>query len=230
MAGLALAGLVLIAYVHHWSLPASALFLTMAWVGILAAGYFLWGAGAFVAGDGGSAGFFTHADRQGDLLAEKQSLLKAIKEVEFDHMMGKMSDADASSLSRLYRSRAVAILKELDAAEGTSDAGAETLSIADKIERDIRARAAVSGVAAKARQRAEAEKRRRGGASKKKKASAAAAKAEKSEDSTSEVAAEAEAEPEAEPEAKIEAKIEAEAEAEPEPEAEAPAPAEEKES
>lgn len=167
LAGLALAGLVLILYVHHWSVTASMVFLTFAWLGILGSGYYLWTAGLILAADEGeSEGFHHSRSRAEDLLLEKQSLLKAIKEVEFDHMMGKMSDQDASELSQAYRRRAVEILKALDSDSSGDD---ETLSIADKIERDIRARAKVGSVAAKARKRAQsaaAKKKQKAAASK----------------------------------------------------------------
>lgn len=154
LAGFALAGFVLILYVHHFSLSPSVLILTAAWLGILGSGYYLWIAGLMVAaGDQESEGFHLARNRTEELLAEKQALLKAIKEVEFDHLMKKLSDEDAAALSQFYRRRAVEILKELD-----SDPGAdETLSIAERIERDIRAQAKVGSVAERARKRAAAK-------------------------------------------------------------------------
>lgn len=153
--GLGVAGLVMVLYFYRWDLSVTAVCLVLAWWAILLTGYFLWTAGLFVASnDDNSEGFHLFRSRAGDLEVEKRSLLKAIKEVEFDHLMGKMSDADASALSALYRKRAVEILKELDEVA----AGDETLSIADRIERDVRARAEISGVRDKARARAEAQK------------------------------------------------------------------------
>ena len=52
--------------------------------------------------------------RRKELLREKQSLLKALKELEFDHEMGKISDADYAEIAQQYRARAVRILKRLD--------------------------------------------------------------------------------------------------------------------
>ena len=61
----------------------------------------------------------THATRLGgaarrELARDKRLLLKAIKELEFDHAMGKLSDADFHDLVTRYRARAVAVLRRLD--------------------------------------------------------------------------------------------------------------------
>ena len=61
----------------------------------------------------------THGTRLGgaarrELLRDKRILLKAIKELEFDHAMGKLSDADFRDLPARYRARAVAVLRRLD--------------------------------------------------------------------------------------------------------------------
>jgi hypothetical protein len=163
MGGLALAGLVMVLYFHHWRLGATALFLVFAWWAILVTGYYLWTAGLFVASDEGDdhEGFDLFRTRAQDLELEKGSLLKAIKEVEFDHLMGKMSDRDASELSALYRRRAVEILKLLDVEVEGDETGDRVLAIADRIERDIRARLEISGAAEKGRERAERERRAR---------------------------------------------------------------------
>lgn len=45
---------------------------------------------------------------------EKNLLLRSIKELEFDHAMGKVADADFQEMSTRLRSRAVRLLQELD--------------------------------------------------------------------------------------------------------------------
>ena len=50
-----------------------------------------------------------------DLMSQKRSLLKAIKEVEFDQEMGKVDQADADAAINIYRGRAVEVLKAIDA-------------------------------------------------------------------------------------------------------------------
>ena len=49
------------------------------------------------------------------LLREKGTLLQAIRDVRFEHDLGKISDADLERLDAQYRVRARAVLGELDA-------------------------------------------------------------------------------------------------------------------
>lgn len=72
---------------------------------------------------------------KGALEKEKRTLLKAIKEAEFDQAMGKLSQADAESLIATYRARAVEVIKEIDRLGDTAD-----LSVRDQIEREVKAR------------------------------------------------------------------------------------------
>lgn len=71
--------------------------------------------------------------RRKELERDKQALLKALKELEFDHQMGKVSDADFADLGANYRARAVRVMRQLDLA----DAGADYHKL---IERDLRQR------------------------------------------------------------------------------------------
>jgi hypothetical protein len=57
--------------------------------------------------------------RREELELEKRHLLKAIKEVEFDHATGKVDDADAVAMIGRYRSRALEILRALDEGKPT---------------------------------------------------------------------------------------------------------------
>lgn len=75
---------------------------------------------------------------RGELEKAKRVLLKAIKEAEFDHAMGKLSQADADALIHGYRARAIEILKELDRLE----AGAGE-SPREQIRREVKARLAM---------------------------------------------------------------------------------------
>ncbi len=72
---------------------------------------------------------------------EKRTLLKAIKEAEFDLAMGKLSQADCDGLIRDYRSRAIAVIKELDRLEQTANPG--ELSTREQIAREVKARLAL---------------------------------------------------------------------------------------
>jgi hypothetical protein len=94
-----------------------------------------------------------------ELEKEKRTLLKAIKEAEFDHAMGKLSKADSDQLIAMYRGRAIAVIKELERLDGIA-AAADTRG---QIEREVAARLALEGgnkkknKAAKAAAKAEAK-------------------------------------------------------------------------
>lgn len=71
--------------------------------------------------------------RKKELEREKQALLKALKELEFDHEMGKISDADYQEIGGNYRARAVRVMRQLDLAAGDVD-------YRSLVERDVKAR------------------------------------------------------------------------------------------
>lgn len=52
--------------------------------------------------------------RRASLLDEKIALLRSIKDLEFEHGVGKITDADFQELDAKYRARAKSVLKELD--------------------------------------------------------------------------------------------------------------------
>ena len=70
---------------------------------------------------------------------EKTLALRSIKELEFDHAMGKVSEKDFTEMSGRLRARAARILRQLDAGSGYRE----------EIEREIARR--VGGSAASAR-------------------------------------------------------------------------------
>jgi len=134
-----LVGLFPIFDINDWHFGAPVFFLASAWIALVLTGLWLWRAGSSVAAEGVAAGdvgfeLTTHRD---ELLQEKRALLKAIKEIEFDRKMGKMSDADAESLTRLYRQQAIEVIKALD------EGGEDVVSAEDIVEREVRARLAV---------------------------------------------------------------------------------------
>jgi hypothetical protein len=59
----------------------------------------------------------TEPGRIRDLQREKVSVLKAIKEVEMDYQMRKISDADYEEMTRRYRTRALRIIGEIEAGD-----------------------------------------------------------------------------------------------------------------
>lgn len=106
-----------------------------------------------------------------DLEREKRTLLKAIKEAEFDHEMGKLSKADAESMIATYRARAIEVIKELERQGNASN------SVRAEIEREVRARLAVSKADGK-KKKADKPRRKPGEAAREAaKAAAAAAEA-----------------------------------------------------
>jgi NADH pyrophosphatase NudC (nudix superfamily) len=76
------------------------------------------------------------AEKSKELGSRKDSLLTAIKDIEFDYGLGKLSREDYEELHGKYRSEAAGLLKEIESlgagaeAEGGDD---------DDIEREIRA-------------------------------------------------------------------------------------------
>jgi hypothetical protein len=84
----------------------------------------------------------------GELEREKRTLLKAIKEAEFDFEMGKLSKVDADAMIAVYRARAIEVIKELERLQGGEG------TIREQIEREVRARLEVEVKPAKAAKKA----------------------------------------------------------------------------
>ena len=141
-------------HVYHWNFSAPVFFLWGGWAALLASARFLLRAAMAAAEDTGDVqdDFWKPVGRREELLLEKRSLLKAIKEIEFDREMGKMSESDAADLTRFYRQRAIEVIKAL---ESEGEAG-EALSIQEQIEREVKARLVVVGAGARNKARAAA--------------------------------------------------------------------------
>jgi hypothetical protein len=149
---LLLGGWLSILHVYYWHFTAPVFFLWAGWAALLASARFLFRAGVAAAEDTGDVDddFWKPVGRREELLLEKRSLLKAIKEIEFDREMGKMSESDAADLTRFYRQRAIEIIKALESEGGAGD----TLSVQEQIEREVKARLVVAGTGAKGKARA----------------------------------------------------------------------------
>lgn len=82
-------------------------------VGALAA---LWGSlrAAFGGEGGGTISSAADAPERAALLDEKTSLLRAIKDLQYEHQVGKLDAADYERLDRAYRARAKEVLELLD--------------------------------------------------------------------------------------------------------------------
>ena len=61
-----------------------------------------------------------------ELLEEKEHAYAAIKELDFDYKMDKLSADDYQELSRQYKQKAVAILQEIDRLGNAAGAGSKT--------------------------------------------------------------------------------------------------------
>ena len=142
----ALLGALAIFAQNRWEVDSPTVFLTIGWFGIVGFGVFLLVAGLSVVSESASDVGFALPSRTAELVSEKKALLKALKEIEFDRQLGKMSDADAKSISSMYRHQAIEIIKELDRRE----AGGE-LEPAELVERELRARLEVEKVKKKKR-------------------------------------------------------------------------------
>lgn len=53
-----------------------------------------------------------------DLLERKQTIYTAIKDIEFDYQMGKLSEADFKELRQQYKDEAVGLLRRIDHMQG----------------------------------------------------------------------------------------------------------------
>jgi hypothetical protein len=167
LAAVTLLGWLLILNVYNWRYTISVFFLWCGWFAMVGTAKLLWASFWLAAGTDEEAdarmGEIDESHR-GDLLREKKSLLRSIKDVEFDRDMGKMSEAEAGQILRVYRARAIEIIKELDRyANPIVDDG---VSADEAIERELAARlggathaAAAARDSAQVREIAEQERR-----------------------------------------------------------------------
>ena len=71
-----------------------------------------------------------------NLKIEKEEIYSAIKEMEFDHKMGKLSEADYHTLKDRYRAKAISSLKGMDELEGKKGFSRD---IGNEIEKEVSA-------------------------------------------------------------------------------------------
>lgn len=136
VAGIGLfAGWIFVLWHHRFRVTAPVVFLMLGWVAVLSAVYFLWRTAD-------NADLDDHEDwwkpvgRLDELVREKRSLLKAIKETELDRDTGKLSGKDADDIIGRYRHRAIEVIKAIEDAGGRE----RTPEIRDQIEREVRIR------------------------------------------------------------------------------------------
>ena len=122
---------------NHRHITAPVVFVCLAYFAILMTVVNLWRTGVAAADSRTVDDWQRPLGARGQLLKEKKTLLKAIKEAEFDLAMGKLSKADSDALIRDYRARAIEVIKELDRG------GAAQLSAREQIEAEVKARLAL---------------------------------------------------------------------------------------
>ncbi len=76
----------------------------------------------------------TSEDSLGGLEIEKEGIYAAIKEMELDHKMGKLSQEDYLNLREKYRAKAIGSLKRMDELESK---GGVSEDVADEIEKEV---------------------------------------------------------------------------------------------
>ena len=144
-AAVVLVGWVFILIYNSFHITPPVVFVCLAFFAVVAAVYNLFrtGATAAAAGDEDDDLELETIGESGprlELEREKRTLLKAIKEAEFDHQMGKLSKRDADEMIQIYRMRAIEVIKLLDGAGGT---------VREQIQREVRARLELEGKAKK---------------------------------------------------------------------------------
>lgn len=103
-------------------------FIVLSAASLLAALGALWFSLRGLLGDDEAVLIETEASRHyGELLDEKAAVLRSIKDLEFEHEVGKLSDADFERLNKQFRRRAKEILRELDRDLGPYRDKAKTL-------------------------------------------------------------------------------------------------------
>ena len=93
-----------------------ALFFAFSSVALIAALVAIWSSLRIAFGGGSGVVIETARDLpdHAALVEEKNSLLRAIKDLEYEHAVGKISDADHQRLDVAYRARAKQVLAQLD--------------------------------------------------------------------------------------------------------------------
>jgi hypothetical protein len=130
-------GWLFIAFVNNFHISPPVVFIGLGYLATIVTIWNLWQIGVSAVAsneeDAGDADWGRPMGARGELEREKRTLLKAIKEAEFDHLMGKLSDADADKMIQTYRARAIQVIRELEepGMRGT---------VRDAIEREVRVR------------------------------------------------------------------------------------------
>jgi len=114
-----LVGATIVVFLSEGQTPASIILLSLIIFGAAAVGAAAWRTFAPLSGLDEPAGPQIFGGRtRAALEREKSLVLRSIKDLEFDHAMGKVSDKDFAEMGARLRARAVGLIRQLDA--GTS--------------------------------------------------------------------------------------------------------------
>jgi len=114
-----LVGATIVVFVSEGQTPAGIILLSMVIFGAAAVGAAAWRMFAPLSAADEPAGPQIFGGRtRAALEREKSLVLRSIKDLEFDHAMGKVSDKDFSEMGARLRARAAGLIRQLDA--GTS--------------------------------------------------------------------------------------------------------------
>jgi hypothetical protein len=150
---------------YRFRVSPAMVFLCLGWLAVVSAVLFLWRT-AFTATDEADEDleWWRPSGATDELVREKKSLLKAIKEIEFDRELGKMNNDDADQILRMYRARAIEVIKAIDVAEAGAVGAAQT--VRDEIDREVRARREIGAGGAKAKAKEKAKEKAKASAKK----------------------------------------------------------------
>lgn len=114
-----LIGATVVVFVSQGQTPAGVILLSLTVFAAALVGFAAWRTLAPLTGREDAAGPQILGGRtRAALEREKALVLRAIKDLEFDHAMGKVSDKDFSEMTARLRARAAGLLRQLDAGAG----------------------------------------------------------------------------------------------------------------
>jgi hypothetical protein len=118
-----LMGATIVVFLSEGQSPAAIILLSFVIFGAAAVGVAAWRMFSPLAGEDAAAGPQIFGGRtRAALEREKSLVLRSIKDLEFDHAMGKVSDKDFAEMGARLRGRAAGLLRQLDAGSGYREA------------------------------------------------------------------------------------------------------------
>jgi hypothetical protein len=82
-----------------------------------------------------------------DLLTRKEISLEAIRELEFDHSVGKIESTDFERFNRILRNRAMRLIEQVDGlSDGSENLDMQPLQMDEQLESEIATRRRVEEV------------------------------------------------------------------------------------